>query len=303
MNEIRKIDSNTLFGRRQYDDVYTHDVIDQGSITNQSTTGNRNEQGHVSYLGRFNYDYKSKYMFEFSFREDGSYRYAPSRRWAFFPAFSTAWRLGREGFIMNNLPIISDMKLRASWGKMGYDAGSAFEYLEGYRFGSVNGGYVFNENSLTLGMIAPGLVNENLSWVNTTTINIGLDLELWKGKLGFSGDIFQRNSNGLLATRSSSVPNTFGASFPQENLNSNQIRGFDLMISHKNTKGKFSYGINAMLTLSREYRLHVEQSPYRSTWDRWKSGSDGDGRIQGRIWLYYKMDNIKILLNMKRTHL
>ena len=78
------------------------------------------------------------------------------------------------------------MKLRASWGKMGYDAGSAFEYLEGYRFGSVKGGYVFNENSLTLGMIAPGLVNENLSWVNTTTINIGLDLELWKGKLGFS---------------------------------------------------------------------------------------------------------------------
>ena len=95
VNEIRKIDSNTLFGRRQYDDVYTHDVIDQGSITNQSTTGNRNEQGHVSYLGRFNYDYKSKYMFEFSFREDGSYRYAPLEDGV--SRFSTAWRLvGRD---------------------------------------------------------------------------------------------------------------------------------------------------------------------------------------------------------------
>jgi len=286
VNDVKKVNSNRLFGKVQYDDVFTHDIIDEGSLTNQSTTGSRTEQAYVSYLGRFNYDYKSKYLFEFSFREDGSYRYAPSKRWAFFPAFSAGWRIGREGFIMNNLPFISDMKLRASWGKSGYDAGSAFQYYEGYTFSSVKGGYVLNENQLTLGMIAPGLVNENLSWVSTTTSDIGLDFELWKGKLGFSGDYFQRNSNGLLATRTTSVPNTFGASFPQENLNSSQIKGFDLMISHRNTKGKFSYSVNAMVTLAREYRLHVEQSPYRSTWDQWKSGSNGDGRIQGRIWLY-----------------
>jgi TonB-linked SusC/RagA family outer membrane protein len=286
VNEIKKIDSNTLFGRVQFDDVYTHDIIDEGSLTNQSTTGSRNEQAYVSYLGRFNYDYKSKYLFEFSFREDGSYRYAPSRRWAFFPAFSAGWRIGREAFIMNNLPLISDMKLRGSFGKSGQDAGSAFQYYEGYTFGSVSGGYVLNENTLTLGMVAPGLVNENLSWVSTTTSDIGLDLELWDGKLGFSGDLFQRNSNGLLATRTSSVPNTFGASFPQENLNSSQVKGFDLMVSHRNTKGKLHYNINATVTLARQYRLHVEQAPYRSTWDQWKSGSDGDGRVQGRNWLY-----------------
>ena len=286
VNEIKSIGTNTLFGRRQYDDVYTHDVINEGSLTNQSTTGNRTQEAYVSYLGRFNYDYKSKYLFEFSFREDGSYRYAPSRRWAFFPAFSGGWRIGREAFIKNNFPFISDLKLRGSWGKSGQDAGNPFEYYEGYRFGEVSDGYVMNENSLSLGMIAPGMVNENLSWVNTTTSDIGLDLELWNGKLGFTGDLFQRNSNGLLATRTSSVPNTFGASFPQENLNSSMVKGFDLMISHRNTIGKLKYSIDAMLTLARQYRLHVEQSPYRSTWDQWKSSSDGDGRVQGRSWLY-----------------
>jgi TonB-linked SusC/RagA family outer membrane protein len=286
VNEIRKIDRNNLFGRVQYDDVYTHDIIDEGSLTNQSTTGNRTEEAYVSYLGRFNYDYKNKYLFEFSFREDGSYRYAPSRRWAFFPAMSAGWRIGSEDFIKNNLPIISDMKIRGSWGKSGQDAGSPFQYYEGYTFGSVSGGYVLNENSLTLGMVAPGLVNENLSWVNTTTTDFGIDLELWKGKFGLTWDYFQRNSNGLLATRSSSVPNTFGASFPQENLNSSQVKGFDLIVSHRNTIGGLTYSIDANLTVARQYRLYVEQSPYRSTWDQWKSGSDGNGRIQGRNWLY-----------------
>lgn len=58
------------------------------------------------------------------------------------------------------------------------------------------------------------------------------------------------------------------------------------MISHRDTKGDFKYSINATMTLARKYYLHREQAPYRSTWERWKSNSDGDGRIQGRSWMY-----------------
>lgn len=286
VNEIKKINVNYLYGKKQYDNVYTHDILDQGSLTNQTTEGYRTEEAYVSFLGRFNYDYKGKYLAEFSFREDGSYRYAPSKRWAFFPAFSLGWRIGQEGFIKNNIPFITDLKIRGSWGKMGEDAGRPFEYYEGYTFGPIKGGYVFNDNTLTLGMVAPGMVNENLTWMHTELIDIGLDIELWKGKLGASFDLFQKTTEGELATRISSVPNTFGATFPQENLNSSQVKGYELMISHKNTIGKFDYGISANVTLARNYLLHREQAPYTSTWDRWKSGSDGDGRIQGRAWLY-----------------
>ncbi len=288
VNDVRKVDYNYLRGRRQYDDLYTTDILNQASLTNATTEGYRTEQAYVSFLGRFNYDYKNKYLLEFSFREDGSYRYAPGRRWAFFPAVSAGWRIGQEAFIKNNLPIISDLKLRGSWGQSGYDAGNAFEYVEGYQFTSINGGYVFNDGVLTIGMVPPGIVNDYLSWVHTTTVDVGVDIELWRGKLGFTFDYFERLEEGLLATRVATVPNTFGADFPQENLNSQETKGFELNISHRNTVGRFTYGVNANMTLSRLFYLYREQSPYRSTWSRWYSGSDGDGRITGRLFVYQR---------------
>ena len=119
-------------------------LLSQASLTDQSTTGSRAEEAYLSYIGRFNYDYKSKYLLEFSFREDGSYRYSPEQRWGFFPAVSAAWRIGQEPFFKNALPMVTDLKLRASWGKSGNNAGTAFQYYEGYIWSGVSGGYVFD---------------------------------------------------------------------------------------------------------------------------------------------------------------
>ena len=287
VDDIRRINNTYVQGKRQYDDnIFTHDTLAQGSETNQSTTGSRSEEAYISYVGRLNYDYASKYLVDFTFRRDGSYRYAPSRRWANFPSVSVGWRLSEEPFIKNNLPFVHNFKLRASWGQMGQNAGNAFQYIPGYTFGGIADGYVFDKGTLTKAMIASGIVNENLSWVTTTTTNIGFDLDLWNGKLGLTADYFERLSEGELATRVSELPNTFGASFPQENLNSSKRKGFDLMISHRNRVGDWSYSVNASMTISRNYYLHREQAPYRSTWSQWKSSSDGDGRIQGKLWLY-----------------
>jgi TonB-linked SusC/RagA family outer membrane protein len=289
--EARHHDNNNVSGRRQYDDIYTKDIINQGSLTNQTATGSRSEEAYESFIGRFNYDFKSKYLFEFIFREDGTYRYAPGQKWGFFPGFSAGWRIGQEDFMKNTLPFISDMKLRASWGKSGRDAGSAFQYYEGYSFGGISGGYVYNPGTLTLGMVPPGIVNDNLTWVNTTTTNLALDLEMWKGKLGIVFEVFKRYEDGVLGTRASSLPNTFGASFPQENLNSQWQQGYDLGISHRNTLGQFSYGINGTLMYTRSYLEHVERSPNQSTIDEWKNGNDtynDQGRIQGRVFGYQR---------------
>jgi TonB-linked SusC/RagA family outer membrane protein len=284
--ELRRTRSNYVQARRQYDDLYTHDIIAQGSLTNQSTAGNRTLEAFMSYLGRLNYDYKNKYLVEFSFREDGSYRYAPSKRWAFFPAVSVGWRIGEEAFIKNNLPVISNLKLRGSYAQLGSDAGNAFQYYSGYTFGSVSGGYVFSDNVLTLGMVPPGVVNDYLTWVHTKTSDIGLDLELWKGKLGVTADYFERVRDGLLANRVATVPNTFGASFPQENLNSDQVKGYEIEISHRNKIGDFTYGVSANVTYSRRYLLKVERTPYTNTMAIWKDGSAGNNRIQNREWIY-----------------
>lgn len=286
--QARRIDNSSLQGKRQYDDLYTKDILNQASLTNQTTAGSRGEQAFLSYIGRFNYDYKSKYLLEFSFREDGSYAYAPSQRWGFFPAVSAAWRIGQEPFFRNALPFVTDLKLRVSWGQQARDAGSAFQYYEGYTWGTVAQGFVFADGVLTKGMIPPGIVNNNLTWINTTIKDAGLDLDMWNGKLGFVFDVFKRDVTGELATRATSLPNTFGASFPQENLNSSFQQGFDLSLSHRNTIKKFSYGFTGTFTYSRNYLKHVERNPNQCTWDVWKNGSDtynDQGRIQGRYFI------------------
>lgn len=283
--EAKKIDQNYIAGKRQYDDVYTNDILDQGSLTNLTNNGNRTEQAFLSLLGRFNYDYKSKYLLELAFRYDGSYKYAPGKRWAFFPSLSAGWRISEEKFIKDNFSYISNLKLRASYGWMGADAGNPFQYYSGYKLSGIGGGYVFNDGVLTSGLVAPGVINNNLSWIKTRTANVGIDLDLWNGLLSSSFDIFQKNRDGLLAKRNAAVPNTFGADFPQENLNSELYHGFEFVISHRNKIQDFSYGISANLVYSRKKLLHTERAPYRSSMEKWKDpwGSD---RYSGREWGY-----------------
>lgn len=283
--EAKSIENDYLRALRQYDNVYTTDIIDQGSITNMQSGGNRSTQRFLSLLGRFNYDYKSKYLIEFAFRNDGSYRYAPESRWAFFPSVSGGWRISEEAFLKDNLTVISNLKLRGSYGLMGADAGNPFEYVAGYQFSGFDGGYIFNNNLLTSGAYPPGVVNNNLSWIKTRTIDLGMDLDLWNGKLGFVVDVFQKNRDGLLATRIQSVPNTFGAPFPQENLNTDVVKGFEFAVSHKNEIGGFEYGVGANFTYSRKYLLHTERKPYSSSWEEWKDPW-GQNRIMGREWIY-----------------
>lgn len=286
--EAKLIKNNYLSALRQYDNVFTTDIIDQGSQTNMQTAGNRDKQKYLSLLGRINYDYKGKYLFEFLFREDGSYRYAPESRWAFFPSVSAGWRISEETF-MNNLEVISNLKLRASYGMMGADAGNPFEYVAGYQFSGIDGGYIFNNNILTAGAYPPGVINNSLSWVETRTLDIGVDLEMWNGKFAFTADVFQKYRDGLLATRIQSVPNTFGAAFPQENLNSDKVQGIEFFVSHKNIIGKFEYGISANMTYARKYLIHTERKPYVSSWEEWKDPW-GNNRVMGREWIYARGD-------------
>nr|WP_319999528.1 TonB-dependent receptor [uncultured Draconibacterium sp.] len=285
VNELRQLSRKNVFGWRQYDQIFTHDILDQASTTNQRTAGGYDEQAYLSYIGRFNYAYKGKYLFEFAFREDGSYRYAPEQRWAFFPSGSIGWRVSEESF-MDKFPIVSNLKIRGSYGKMGADAGDPFQYVPGYSLSDIAGGAILSPGQLILGMVPPGVVNNNLTWIKTETADIGIDVGILDGKWGLVADIFQKTRNGLLATRATSVPNTFGASFPEENLESDKYKGFELEIRHKNSIRDFSYSFSANLTYARRFLEKKERAPYQSTWEVWKDDDNGDGRIQGRTWGY-----------------
>jgi TonB-linked SusC/RagA family outer membrane protein len=286
VGEMRALRNDIIGANRFYSDVYTWDVLDQGSRTNMENSGNRIIQKYLSLLGRLNYDYQGKYLVEMAFRNDGSYRYAPDKRWAFFPSASAGWRISEEKFMQKSLPWVSNLKLRGSYGMMGADAGNPFEYYLGYSLGSIDRGYVFNNGILTAGMVPPGVLNENLTWVKTNTANIGIDVSLWNGKLGIIADWFQKNRNGLLGNKLQSVPNTFGASFPQENINKDMVKGFEVMVSHKHHIGRLKYDLSANMTYARKYLVYTEQAPYASSWQRWNETWGTGGRVLGRDWGY-----------------
>lgn len=280
--ETRHEEYRFIGAKRDYEkDFFTLDEVDRAPTSGQEGYGHTGESAFVSVIGRFNYDFKGRYLVEFSFREDGSYRYHPDIRWGFFPVVSAGWNIAKENWVSNKAPFINNLKIRASWGQSGEDAGSAFQYLAGYK-GS--GGAVLSQGKYTNGYASSGLVNKYLTWVKTEMVNVGLDLGFWDGMLDFSMDLYRRDRMGLLATRGGALPNTFGATLPQENLNSDRTQGIEFYISHKHTVGDFFYCISGNMNIARSMELYRERTPFRSSYDRWKNGSKN--RYQGFGWGY-----------------
>ena len=276
--------NDELDGSRTYTDIFTHDILNQGTSTTAANSGFRSLRRLAAYFGRFNYDYDGKYLLEGVIRYDGSYRYARGKRWSLFPSFSAGWRVSEESFVKNLVPALNNLKLRVSYGESGRDQGAAFNYIAGY---TSNGGRgsVFDGESLTAGMIPPALISDQLTWYSSKFWDVGVDFDFWKGKLGGTFDYFQRTNTGLPTSgRIIPLPNTFGTDPPSENLNSDMNLGFDISLTHRGKIQKFTYSVGANVTLARSKRLHVERGPHSSSWDYWRNGAED--RIQGRALIY-----------------
>lgn len=242
------------------------DELFAGVAKNQSNGGSSAQIAREGYVGKFNYDYAGKYLIETGFRYDGTYKVASDSRFGFFPNVSVGWRINEENFL-KNVAMLDNLKLRLSYGKVGDDGGDdaaaanyiiPFGYIPGYNY--PNGNYQFGSD-LIPGLVTSGLTNPMLTWYTSYTSNIGLDFSLWKGKLSGSFDAFYRKRTGLLATRVLSLPNTFGAALPQENLNGDNTRGFEIELTHKNTVGNWSYSISPNFTFTRSKYGYLEQNP------------------------------------------
>jgi TonB-linked SusC/RagA family outer membrane protein len=263
--------SRWMSGLRYYD-FYTTDQLNFAGLNNQQVNGLESESARLSVVGRFNYDYKDKYLVEFSFREDGSYRYHPNYRWGFFPVGSIGWRISDEGFLSSSSSWLSDLKLRASYGLVGEDAGDPFQFVSGYST-TGGGGYEFLNGIYTVGAASPAIVNDRLTWFTSKIADIGFNLSMWEGRLSAEFDVYQRNREGLLAYRNQSLPNTFGGTLPQENLNSDQVRGIDMVVSYRNEVNGFKYGISGNYNYARTKNIYVERGAFLNSMDRWRGGN------------------------------
>lgn len=269
--------------RRLYD-FYTIDQIDFASDNGMTNSGREGQSASQSVLGRINYDFDKKYLLELAFRYMGTYAFPPDSRWGFFPIVSAGWRISEEKFMQQHLPVVNNLKLRASYGEVAASDGIApFQWIPG--FGLVGGGrYEFENGSLTNGATSPGIVNPNLTWINAKTTDIGFDLGLWNNKLTFEFDVFRRDREGLPAVRNVSLPNTFGTTLPQENLNSDRTQGFEFTIGHNNTIGNVSYGVSGNSGFSRTKNLYIESTPFTNSYELWRNGQAS--RYNDIVWGY-----------------
>ncbi len=250
-----------------YRENFLTEAIDQlyaGSTQGMSNDGSAWEMGRASYVFRTNYSYKDKYLLEAIIRADASARFPKATRWGYFPAVSAGWRIDQEGF-MSTFGNLDNLKLRASYGEAGNDAIGNFQYLSGYGINSLP--YLLG-NSSKAAIYSRGLANPNMTWEKIKTYNAGIDFSFFNRKLYGEADLFYRQREGILATRIATVPSSFGATLPPENINSLNDRGFEFLIGSSGRTGDFGWDISGNISWSRSKWEHFEEPDYSTDADQ-----------------------------------
>ena len=150
------------------------------------------EDALMSYVASVNYSYDDKYYASFSFRRDGSSRLSPDTRWGNFWSLSASWRLSQERFMQPLKSVLSDLKLRASYGVNGNLPSSYYGYQSTYTTGAFYSGKPSPWES-TLG-------NEELTWEKNYALNLGLDIGLFS-RVNVSLDWYTRTTKDLLMSK------------------------------------------------------------------------------------------------------
>lgn len=260
-----------------------------GDPTSQKNDGGAFEEGRVSWIGRVNYAYKQKYIAEVLVRLDGSAKFANSGRWGAFPGVSLGWRMSEEAF-MKSLDNLDNLKIRASYGMAGNDNNTEinkYQYLNGY---SKNGSYVFGANQNVVdGLATRGLSNPDITWEKTATYNVGVDFSLWGRKLYGEMDLFYRKVWDVFGSKAESLPNTFGASLPQMNINSYNDRGCEIMLGHMGNASKVRYTVEGNVSWTRSKWNHYDEPMYADENERYRLQQSGEWRNR---WFGYKSQGL-----------
>ncbi len=221
-----------------------------GSIlTVNNLYGNQQTWSLASQFGRLTYKLLDRYIITGTVRRDGSSRFGPGHKYGVFPSISGAWRLKEEPFLAS-FNLISDLKLRGSWGKAGNQNIGLFQYQGTYGSGpslTDNRGYVFGRDKTYVpGLVLNALPNPNLSWENQTQSDFGIDASFLNGRVNFTADYYVRTSSGFLL--SVNVPSQTGFSSATRNVGSIRNSGLELGLEYRESSKPFKWGINANLT-------------------------------------------------------
>jgi TonB-linked SusC/RagA family outer membrane protein len=263
--------NNNYFNAQRIRYDFDIDYLFAGPDLDKTNGGSGSETGRVGIVSRINYNYQGKYLFEFSSRYDASPKFPPDTRWGFFPSVSLGWRISKESFFADNVPFISNLKLRASHGLLGNDNTGNFQYLETY---SMTSQYIFDggTNTLSKGIRPDAIPNLAITWEKMRTTNFGLDFGLLKGKLDGSFDVFYRLRTDVLGQRIQSIPDVVGATMPRVNYAEYDNRGMEFSLNYKQNLGQFDFNLGGNIAWNREKALLVDQNVF-ATQEAYRTGN------------------------------
>ncbi|MGO3107636.1 MAG: SusC/RagA family TonB-linked outer membrane protein [Sphingobacterium sp.] len=234
--------NNELSAYREVFPLPNFQEIDAGNRENERTGGNASHWSLRSFFGRINYNYKEKYLFEANARYDGSSRFATQNKYSFFPSFSAGWRVSQEPFMAPLSHVISDMKIRGSWGKLGNQDIGLYPFAAFVSIGNNN--YTFDDRIYT-GASLNTMANPGIRWETTTVTDLGLDLTLWS-KLNITADYFYRKTTDILLQLD--IPKSIGLGAPYQNAGIMENKGWELAATYRDQIDEFKYGLTVNLS-------------------------------------------------------
>lgn len=204
--------------------------INGGSKTNLDNGGSSSSWALFSYFGRVNYSYKDRYLLTATVRRDGSSRFGPDARYGTFPSVSGAWRLSEESFFQSD--VISDLKVRAGYGKTGN------QEIGNYPYASVLVTGQYNFNGALVNTVYPmAMSNPAVHWEAVQQSNIGVDLAMFNGRVNLTVDGFIKNTNDMLVK--APVPISTGYNpdnKPDVNAGKMQNKGVEITVATRNVR-------------------------------------------------------------------
>ena len=253
-------------------------------LDNKAIEGDYSQWRTAGAFFRVNYNFAERYLLEVNGRYDGSSKFPARQRWAFFPSVSAGWRVSEEPWFKVDKSIVSNIKLRGSYGSLGNSNVSVYAYDETFDF---NTGTIINGQKVRY-TSAPSPVPESLTWETAQTLDGGIDLSFLNGRLTFTGDIYKRRTLNMY-TVGPTLPDVFGASSPKGNYAEMTTRGFELSLGWEDSGmlgGQFfRYGIHATLA---DYTSVIDKynNALKALGDNAYNTNYYEGMRIGDIWGY-----------------
>ena len=205
----------------QFPDLKYDNITLASSVTSQAF---KEKQTIRSYIGRVNYSLMDRYLVTAAVRTDGSSKFRGSNQFGTFPSLALGWRLSEEEF-MQGLDFLTDLKLRGSYGITGSQAVPVFGTVTTYYSDDQRAGTSFTNGEITSGIIIGNPGNDNLKWETTEQLNVGLDMQVFNGRLGLTADYFKKSTTDLLL--SEPLPQYTGGGAIFRNLGEVENSGFE----------------------------------------------------------------------------